>query len=334
MSYRFVCSTQLNVKGWLANRRTEVNSTFNNLRKMKSLYTYQGHLANPVPFPVASTNQFFSNFGLAKNALGLCKSPSYSHFVERSDTFDDSKNVGSPVKTQINSVPDALMLTQDQDETAAESSVESVVEITCSPQVRSGKILHPAEIERLCRLSIMLSSKKSFIAIRLAIEASFLHGAEWFPGLSVLRTIDHRSESFVGEKLRDYLIELGIAENKFMDGQFYFRLSGELVDVEHHHGKRALIIRHDINNYYEGRSRETPIAALLLVAIHAHRVLSAKDLHDFMGPVAWVSNTTRGCSATMRVLKRLCDTGILHAIRSHLPGRAITVVPFTSSYHD
>ena len=299
---------------------------------MKSLYTYQGHLANPIPFSVASTNQFFSNFGLAKYALGLCKSPIYSHFVEHSDTFDDSKNVGSPEKTQINSAPDAL--TQDQDETAAESSVEAVVEITDSPQLRSGKILHPAEIERLCRLSIMLSSKKSCLAIRLAIEASFLHGAEWFPGLSVLRTINNRSETFVTENLRDYLSELGIAEHKFVDGQFYLRISGELVDVDHHHGKRALIIRHDINNYYKGRSRETPIAALLLVAIHAHRVLSAKDLHDYMGPEAWVSNMTHSCSATMRVLKRLCDSGILHAIRSHLRGRAITVVPFTSSHHD
>lgn len=302
------------------------------LEQMKHCYSYQGYLVNPIQFPAARASQFFPNFGLTKIAPDLCESPIYSHFVEQSDTFCDSNTDESPAETQVYPAPETL--TQDHDATVAESSVDAAVATTASPQVTSGKILHPAEIERLCRHSIMLNSKKSCFAIRLAIEASFFHGAEWFPGLSVLRTIDNRSEPFVGEKLRDYLITLGIFENKFVDGKFYFRLTGELVEVDHYHGKRALMIRHDINNYYEGRSRETPIAALLLVAIHAHRVLSAMDLHDYMGPEAWVSNMTRVSSATMRVLKRLCDAGILLAIRSHLRGRAITVIPFTSLNHD
>lgn len=191
-----------------------------------------------------------------------------------------------------------------------------------------GKIIHPAEIERYCRLSLRLHPRKNCSEIRLAIEASILYGNEWFTGLPIFRLVSGQADPCISSSSRKVLVDLGIAECKLEKGQFKFRLLGQMVDINHHHGKRAAVLRRDIDTHYKTRTRATPLAVLLLLAIHVQQIHFSQDLHEFLGPEAWITNTLRLPTSTSRILQHLRQDGILYCVRhGNSANQPFTVVP-------
>lgn len=176
------------------------------------------------------------------------------------------------------------------------------------------KILHPAEIERYCRLSLKLQPKRNCVAIRLAIEASVLHGNEWFNGLSILRKVDGQLAPFISENLRCSLKKMGIAECKLEEGQYKLRLLGEMVEIDHHHGQRATCLRALFEKHYKARSSATPLAALLLIAVHTHQIYRSDELRKFFQAEASIGNDG-GSRNTYRILKLLEEDGIVFTCR-------------------
>jgi hypothetical protein len=168
-----------------------------------------------------------------------------------------------------------------------ENHSEKVAQSEPGSLTRSGKILHPAAIERYCRRSIELHPKKNCSEIRLAIEASVLHGNEWFIGLPIFRLVSGQADPCISESSRKMLEELGIAECKLDKGQYILRLLGEMVDIDHHHGRRAAALRRNIEIHYKTRTRATPLAALLLLGIDVQQINSFRRLHEFVGPDAY-----------------------------------------------
>lgn len=178
-----------------------------------------------------------------------------------------------------------------------------------------GKIIHPADIERYCRLSLERNPVKNFSEIRLAIEASILYGNEWFTGLPVFRRVSGQANLYISSNSRKVLVDLGIAECKLEKDQYKLKLLGQMVDIDHHHGRKAAVLRRDIDIHYKTRTRATPLAALLLLGIHAHRIYFSQDLHEFLGPEAWITNPRRSTMTSNKILQKLCQDGILHGVR-------------------
>lgn len=183
----------------------------------------------------------------------------------------------------------------------------------CRTLTAIGNILHPAEIERYCRLSLKLHPKKNCALIRLAIEASVLHGNDWFNGLPILQMVDGRADPFLSVDLRKRLEELGIAECQFDKGQYKLRLLGDMIDINHHHGQRALCLRPLFKKHYQARTSATPMAALLIIGVHTHQISRSDELRRFLQLDTSKSSEMKSLS-TYRLLKRLVDDGIVTTI--------------------
>lgn len=189
------------------------------------------------------------------------------------------------------------------------------------------KVFHPATIELALRQCISDSTKQSIWPIRVAINAAQMFGNDWFSIAAASRSLVEYDEERASRKCAERMEALGLAEfREHRDGNqliIQARITVRLFDVDHTHGLTSMRIAHDINRYYEAKSRASALPALLLVAIHNEQLKYFSDLRDFCGPDYLF---VRGCAAFFKIIHAFQDAGIVKLFQERPNSRGTTLV--------
>lgn len=179
------------------------------------------------------------------------------------------------------------------------------------------KILSPADLERCCRFIIKFHPHQGALSIRVALTASILHEDRWFSVRDVQTRLNGvgRNGSNVGE-IADRILKFGIAEHKLVSLPSFHRhdvrLTCDMVDIGHFHGRRSKRLRDDFDVYYGLKPHASPLAALLLIGIHQFQIQQSNDLARFLEPEF---DFTSKPALAARTLNQFDDAGLLKVIR-------------------
>ena len=169
---------------------------------------------------------------------------------------------------------------------------------------------------------MVAGTKQGVLPIRIALAASISHGNDWFPVNDVCRSLfpKNAGNKWIAGTLAQRMVQIGIAETQLQGSGKGFRthvarLTCDLVEQSHFHGKKSLQLRGSIEAFYCSRSFASPVAALLLVGLHVFQIHHSRELRRFLEPESSVVTNPSICGWTLR---QLDAAGLLAIDRSHV----------------
>jgi hypothetical protein len=188
----------------------------------------------------------------------------------------------------------------------------------------SNLILHPADFERLARMSVHQFRRHSAVALRLALAASVTYGNTWFSVGEVAGQLGSGMNESAG-MLAPRLEKLGIAETRLTPHKGYRRVDARLtlplVDINHFYGRQSQRLRMDLEIYCRQHPKATPLVAMLLVGVRMNGIVSSDALAEFLKPEF---DRKRSQSLATRPLRALAEAGVLTII----PNESCPTQPF------
>ena len=178
-------------------------------------------------------------------------------------------------------------------------------------------IMLPADIEKVCRLSIKANTSHSMLPIRVAIAASVRHGNEWFGVRDVQLGLSGtgREASCVAD-VADRLEKFGMIERRTGGPskrlRHEARLLCSLVDVSTFHGAHSEKLGRDLETYCGTRWRATPLAALLWLAVNLYQIHSSDSIVRFLKPEFDVGSSP---TSPGRIFSRMAESGLVTIVR-------------------
>ena len=180
------------------------------------------------------------------------------------------------------------------------------------------QIMSVSEIENCCRMSLRQGPKQSALAIRIAVAASATAGNAWVSVAQIQSKLEGVGKSM--SNIRDLAKRLeiyGVAERRLacVSGRstYQIKLRCSLYHLDHFHGGAAERIRSAMEAHYATRQLATPLAVLLLIAIHAYQIQDSRALGRFLTPEFAVHNSP---SSPTRILHQLHEQGLITIIRA------------------
>jgi hypothetical protein len=188
----------------------------------------------------------------------------------------------------------------------------------------SNLIIHPADLERLARMSVHQFRRHSSLALRLALAASVTYGNTWFSVGEVTGQLGSGMSESAGI-LASRLEKLGVAETRLTLHKCHRRVDARLtlplVDINHFYGRQSQRLMMDLEIYCRLHPKATPLVAMLLVGVRMNGIVSSDALAEFLKPEF---DRKRSQSLATRPLRALAKAGVLTII----PNESCPTQPF------
>ena len=188
----------------------------------------------------------------------------------------------------------------------------------------SNLIIHPADFERLARMSVHQFRRHSSLALRLALAASVTYGNTWFSVGEVTDQLGSGMSESAG-MLASRLEKLGVAETRLTPHKGHRRVDARLtlplVDINHFYGRQSQRLMMDLEIYCRQHPKATPLVAMLLVGVRMNGIVSSDALAEFLKPEF---DRKRSQSLATRPLRALAEAGVLTII----PNESCPTQPF------
>lgn len=198
-------------------------------------------------------------------------------------------------------------------------------------ETASNLIIHPADFERLARMSVHQFRRHSAVALRLALAASVTYGNTWFSVGDVTGQLGSGMNESAG-MLASRLEQLGIVETRLTQHKGYRRVDARLtlalVDMNHFYGRQSQRLMMDLEIYCRQHPKATPLVAILLVGVRMNGIVSSDALAEFLKPEF---DRKRSQSLATRPLRALAEAGVLTIIPNEsCPTQPFLVTPIES----
>ena len=188
----------------------------------------------------------------------------------------------------------------------------------------SNLIIHPADFERLARMSVRQFRRHSALALRLALAASVTYGNTWFSVGEVTGQLGSGMNESAG-MLASRLEKVGVAETRLTPHKSHRRVDARLtlplVDMNHFYGLQSQRLMMDLEIYCRQHPKATPLVAMLLVGVRMNGIVSSDALAEFLKPEF---DRKRSQSLATRPLRALAEAGVLTII----PNESCPTQPF------
>ncbi len=170
--------------------------------------------------------------------------------------------------------------------------IEQMVSEGRGQLAKSGQmIMSPYDFEKLCRAHLLDNPKASFIHVLIILTCS-KSGHEWTDVIKISKALGLKNSNVLSQKKIEPSKKLGFVETRMVDAvnglsKHQLRITEQvhLVSVDSYDGLKMQKMHKYLTDLIEPESRlmMTPLAGLILIAIHIRNLKLTKHINNYIG---------------------------------------------------